>query len=211
MEGRMTVCNMSIEWGAKRRHDRPRPDDLRLPRGPSTHAPNRRASGTTPSTYWSERCAPTTTRSSTRRSSLDAARRMSPFVTWGTNPGQGVHRCRRQRSRSRRLRWTTLDAGNAARKNALDVHGPRARGCRCARSPSTPCSWARARTGVSRTCARPPKILDGPTGRGRRCGCSSCPGPCGCANRPRKKGLDVGVHRGRRPNGARPVARCASA
>ena len=35
MEGRMTVCNMTIEAGAPRRHDRPRRDDVRLFRGPA--------------------------------------------------------------------------------------------------------------------------------------------------------------------------------
>ena len=34
MEGRMTVCNMSIEAGAPRRHDRAGRDDVRLPAGP---------------------------------------------------------------------------------------------------------------------------------------------------------------------------------
>jgi len=32
--GRMTVCNMSIEWGARARHDRPRCHHLRLRQGP---------------------------------------------------------------------------------------------------------------------------------------------------------------------------------
>lgn len=34
MEARMTICNMSIEAGRPRGHDRPRPDHLRLPPGP---------------------------------------------------------------------------------------------------------------------------------------------------------------------------------
>lgn len=34
MEARMTICNMSIEAGCPRGHDRPGRDDLRLPRGP---------------------------------------------------------------------------------------------------------------------------------------------------------------------------------
>ena len=42
MEGRMTVCNMSIECGARGRHDRPRPDHVRLPPRPRTRAAGRR-------------------------------------------------------------------------------------------------------------------------------------------------------------------------
>ena len=42
MEGRMTVCNMSIEWGAKAGLDRTRPDDVRLHRGPCRGAEGRR-------------------------------------------------------------------------------------------------------------------------------------------------------------------------
>lgn len=34
----MTVCNMSIECGALRRHDRPRREDLRIPPGPRTRS-----------------------------------------------------------------------------------------------------------------------------------------------------------------------------
>ena len=34
MEARMTICNMSIEAGARAGHDRPGRDDVRLPRGP---------------------------------------------------------------------------------------------------------------------------------------------------------------------------------
>ena len=38
MEGRMTVCNMSIEAGARAGHDRARRHDVRLPRGPAVRA-----------------------------------------------------------------------------------------------------------------------------------------------------------------------------
>ena len=38
----MTVCNMSIEWGARAGHDRSRRDDVRLPRGPRPRAAGRR-------------------------------------------------------------------------------------------------------------------------------------------------------------------------
>ena len=38
MEGRMSVCNMTIEAGARAGHDRRRRHDYRLPQGPATRA-----------------------------------------------------------------------------------------------------------------------------------------------------------------------------
>ncbi len=87
MEGRMTICNMSIEAGRARGHGRARRDDLRIPARPSARA---------------DGCA-TGMRRSRRGSQLRTddgaefdtevyidATTLSPFVTWGTNPGQGV-------------------------------------------------------------------------------------------------------------------------
>ena len=87
MEARMTVCNMSIEAGARAGMIAPdqttfdylegrdaRPDGRRLGR-------RGRATGA--------RCAATTTRSSTPRSTSTPTT-LTPFVTWGTNPGQGL-------------------------------------------------------------------------------------------------------------------------
>ena len=81
MESRMTICNMSIEAGA-RRNDRARRHDIRLPRG---------ATGSPEPWRWEEALdrwrrlatdagAPTT---ATSRSTSVAR----PQVTWGTNPG----------------------------------------------------------------------------------------------------------------------------
>ena len=47
----MTVCNMSIEAGARAGHDRPRRHDVRLPRGPPAR-PARARTGTRRSTDW---------------------------------------------------------------------------------------------------------------------------------------------------------------
>ena len=66
MEARMTVCNMSHRVGRQGRHDRPRPDDLRLPRGPRRGAEGRRLGRRRRALE--DACAPTTTPSSTRRS-----------------------------------------------------------------------------------------------------------------------------------------------
>ena len=66
MEARMTVCNMSIEWGAKAGLIAPGPDDVRLSRGPPRGA--RRAPTGTPPSRTGRRCAATTTPSTTTRS-----------------------------------------------------------------------------------------------------------------------------------------------
>ncbi len=86
MEGRMTICNMSIEWGAKA--GMVAPDEITfayLKNRP--HAPEG-ADWDAAVEYWR-----------TLRSDDDAhfdlsvdidATQLTPFVTWGTNPGHGV-------------------------------------------------------------------------------------------------------------------------
>ncbi|HEX3931452.1 MAG TPA: 3-isopropylmalate dehydratase large subunit [Nocardioides sp.] len=86
MEGRMTVCNMSIEWGAKAGliapdettfgylHDRPE-----APRG---------AEWDSAVSHWRTLVTDDDAEFD-REIELDAGA-MAPFVTWGTNPGQGV-------------------------------------------------------------------------------------------------------------------------
>ena len=86
MEGRMTVCNMTIEGGGRAGHGRARRHDLRLGRGPRRQAaperPRRGRRGL------ARRCAPRTARRFDRRSSSTPAR-CRPLVTWGTTPGHG--------------------------------------------------------------------------------------------------------------------------
>ena len=82
----MTVCNMSIEWGAKAGLIAPDQTTFDYLEG----RPRRRRAPTgTPRSSTGRRWSPTTTRCSTRRS-CSTPRTMTPFVTWGTNPGQGV-------------------------------------------------------------------------------------------------------------------------
>ena len=149
MEARMTVCNMSIEWGAKAGLIAPdqttfdyiegRPE---APKGDDWDAAVE---------HW------TTLRTDDdaefdREIVLDAST-MTPFVTWGTNPGQGVAAGRRVPSPDDfedepatgsppRRRWTTWASRPAPR---------------CARSRSTPSSSAPAPTAGSRTCASRPR------------------------------------------------------
>ena len=87
MEGRMTVCNMSIEAGARAGMVAPDETTYEFLRG-RPHAPTGALVGL-PRSRTGSSCAPTTAPCSTPRSILDAAS-LSPFVTWGTNPGQGV-------------------------------------------------------------------------------------------------------------------------
>ena len=84
MEGRMTVCNMSIEWGARAGMIAPDDTTLEYLRG-RPHAPQGEAWASAVE-YWR-----------TLRTDPDAefdsevvldATMLTPYVTWGTNPGQ---------------------------------------------------------------------------------------------------------------------------
>ncbi|SDS30670.1 3-isopropylmalate dehydratase, large subunit [Friedmanniella luteola] len=86
MEGRLTICNMSIEWGAKAGMIAPDQKTFDYVQG-RRHAPTG-ADWDAAVEYWR-----------TLRTDDDAvfdaevdldATQLSPFVTWGTNPGQGV-------------------------------------------------------------------------------------------------------------------------
>jgi 3-isopropylmalate/(R)-2-methylmalate dehydratase large subunit len=86
MEGRMTICNMSIEWGAKAGMIAPDETTFAYLRG-REHAPQGeqwdaaveywKSLGTDPDAEYDTEVI------------LDASA-ISPFVTWGTNPGQGA-------------------------------------------------------------------------------------------------------------------------
>ena len=86
MEGRMTICNMSIEWGAKAGMIAPDETTFAYLKG-RPHAPEG-ADWDAAMEYWQ-----------TLHTDDDAvfdtevyidATKLTPFVTWGTNPGQGV-------------------------------------------------------------------------------------------------------------------------
>ena len=128
---------------------------------------------------------PTTTRCSTARSCIDAAD-LAPFVTWGTNPGQGVPLSARgarpgglrRRGRARPPpsgRWTYmgLTAGHAAARHRGRHRVRRLVHQRPHRGP------ARGRRGPRRA-ARSPTA----------CGCSSCRARCACGSQAEAEGLD---------------------
>jgi 3-isopropylmalate/(R)-2-methylmalate dehydratase large subunit len=86
MEGRMTVCNMSIEWGA--RAGMIAPDDVTFDylKG-RPHAPS--------GELWDAAVEYWTSLRTDDDAEFDAevtldAATLAPFVTWGTNPGQGA-------------------------------------------------------------------------------------------------------------------------
>ena len=86
MEGRMTVCNMSIEAGARAGMIAPDETTFAFLEG-RPHAPVGDA--------WEEAVAYWRTLRSDDDASFDAdvyldASTLTPFVTWGTNPGQGA-------------------------------------------------------------------------------------------------------------------------
>jgi 3-isopropylmalate/(R)-2-methylmalate dehydratase large subunit len=86
MEARMTVCNMSIEWGAKAGLVAPDQTTFDYIEG-RPEAPK--------GADWEAAVAHWSTLVTDEDAEFDAeivldASTMSPFVTWGTNPGQGV-------------------------------------------------------------------------------------------------------------------------
>jgi 3-isopropylmalate/(R)-2-methylmalate dehydratase large subunit len=86
MEGRMTVCNMSIEWGARAGMIAPDETTFDYLRG-RPHAPS--------GEDWDAAVAYWRTLRTDDDAEFDAevaldAAQISPFVTWGTNPGQGA-------------------------------------------------------------------------------------------------------------------------
>jgi 3-isopropylmalate/(R)-2-methylmalate dehydratase large subunit len=86
MEGRMTVCNMSIEWGAKAGMVAPDATTFAYLEG-RPHAPKGK-DWEAALDYW-RGLATDPGAEFDREVHLDA-RTLTPFVTWGTNPGQGV-------------------------------------------------------------------------------------------------------------------------
>src|SRR6478735_9357084 len=86
MEGRMTICNMSIEWGAKAGLMAPDETTFAYVKG-RPHAPE--------GEDWEAAVEYWRTLTTDEGAEFDVevdldATQLTPFVTWGTNPGQGV-------------------------------------------------------------------------------------------------------------------------
>jgi 3-isopropylmalate/(R)-2-methylmalate dehydratase large subunit len=86
MEGRMTVCNMSIEAGARAGMIAPDETTFAYLKG-RPHAPSG-AAWDEAVAYW--RTLRTDDDATYDREVVIDAAELAPFVTWGTNPGQGV-------------------------------------------------------------------------------------------------------------------------
>ena len=86
MEGRMTLCNMSIEAGARAGMVAPDETTFAYLKG-RPHAPQG-AEWDAAEAYW--RTLPTDADAAFDAEVVLDASTLSPFVTWGTNPGQGL-------------------------------------------------------------------------------------------------------------------------
>ncbi len=121
MEGRMTVCNMTIEGGARAGMIAPDETTYTYVRG-REHAP-RGAQWEEALSRW--RALPTDADAQfDREISIDGAR-LEPYVTWGTNPGQSVPvtsrvPAPRTETDERALRYMALEPGTAIESIPID-------------------------------------------------------------------------------------------
>ncbi len=170
MEGRMTVCNMSIEGGARAGMVAPDETTFAYLEG-RAHAP-KGAAWEEALAYW--RTLPTDEGAAFDKEVALEAAGLVPHVTWGTNPAQ-VAPHRRPGPRPRLLRRPRRPGG---RGPGARLHGARRPAPPCARWPSTPSSSARAPTRASRTSGRPPPSSRAATST-PGCGPWSCPARTG--------------------------------
>ena len=129
MEGRMTICNMSIEWGAKAGLIAPDDTTFAYLQG-RPHAPTG-DDWDAAVDYW-RTLVTDVDATFDREVSIDATT-VKPFVTWGTNPGQGValggkvpapddfNTDDERAAAGRALRYMGLTAGTPMRDIAVDT------------------------------------------------------------------------------------------
>ena len=199
MEGRLTVCNMSIEAGA--RAGLVAPDDVTFaylegrPHAPSGADWERALD------YW--RSLPGDDDAAfDHEVTLDAGT-LSPYVTWGTNPGQALP-----------LAASVPDPDSfadpderAAAGARAGLHGPDARH-RAARRDRGHRLPRLVHQRQARGPARRRRTSCAGAGSPRPSGCWSCPGPCRSGPRPSRRAWTRCSPRPA-PSGARPAARCA--
>ena len=154
MEGRMTVCNMTIEGGG--RAGMIAPDETTFAWFTETERPGapRGEELQKAIEHWRELRTDEGAEFD-REVAIDASE-ISPQVTWGTNPGMVravTEACPRPRSSTARP--------TARRPSARSPTWPCSPARRSSRSRSTACSSARAPTRGSATCAPPRRSCEG--------------------------------------------------
>ncbi|MDO4821084.1 MAG: 3-isopropylmalate dehydratase large subunit [Rothia sp. (in: high G+C Gram-positive bacteria)] len=129
MEGRMTICNMSIEAGARAGMVAPDETTFEYVKG-RPHAPTGE-NWDAAVEYW--KTLPTDEGATFDREVFINADELEPFVTWGTNPGQGVPLSQavpfpedfedenEQKAASRALEYMDLTAGTPMKDIPVDV------------------------------------------------------------------------------------------
>ncbi|WHS51222.1 3-isopropylmalate dehydratase large subunit [Rothia sp. SD9660Na] len=129
MEGRMTICNMSIEAGARAGMVAPDETTFDYVKG-RPHAPTGE-NWDAAVEYW--KTLPTDEGATFDREVFINADELEPFVTWGTNPGQGVPLSQavpfpedfedenEQKAASRALEYMDLTAGTPMKDIPVDV------------------------------------------------------------------------------------------
>ncbi len=201
MEGRMTVCNMTIEGGGRAGMIAPHETtfewftDLERPGAPAGAELQGAIAG------WRELRSDEGA-SFDREVRIDAGE-ISPQVTWGTNPGMVRSVTERVPSPEEFDSPADREATERALRYMRSSRAPRS-----SRSGSTASSSARARTRASATCARPPRSSRG-AGSPRGWGRWWCPAPSRCAPRPKPRG-STGSFARPASTGVRRAARCAS-
>lgn len=129
MEGRMTLCNMSIEWGARAGLVAPDETTFTYLRG-RDHAPTGEQWDAAVEAWRDLRTDEGATFDT--EITLDAGE-ITPFVTWGTNPGQGVplgstvpepasfDDPNERRAAERALQYMGLEPGTPMREVSVDT------------------------------------------------------------------------------------------
>ena len=129
MDGRMTICNMSIEAGARAGMVAPDETTFAYVKG-RPHAPQGEDWDRAVE-YW--RTLPTDEGALFDREVFIDASELEPFVTWGTNPGQGVLLSERvpdpaaiedpneRAAAERALEYMDLEAGTPMKEIAVDA------------------------------------------------------------------------------------------
>ena len=203
MEGRMTVCNMTIEGGG--RAGMIAPDDTTFAWFTDERAARarRRAPSSTRRSRTGASCAPTTARVRPR-DVIDASEDL-PAGDLGHQPRHGA-RGHRARAHARRVRQPRRPRGDRTRAR---LHGPAARHADRA-DRTRPRVHRLVHQLAHRRPARRRQGRAGTQGRRRASTRWSCPAPSRSRNRPRTRAW---TRSSARPasTGASPAARCASA